>query len=86
MSDKKILYFLVLTLFIQIIFSFYYSGEIINQNNLLNNGQARYNFLKENNQSLQKKLATLTSISNIETQITSKSFVLIQNSIDINQN
>lgn len=86
MSDKKILYFLVFGLLVQILFSFYYSGEIINQNNVLNENQAKYNLLKSENQIFQKELALSTSIRNIKSQTASQSFVLIQKYLDINQN
>lgn len=84
MSDKKILYFLVFSLLIQILFSFYYSGEIINQNNILNQNQNKYNSLKDQNQVLQTELAKNTSLYNLESQISSQSFVPIQKFLDIN--
>ena len=86
MSDKKILYFLIFGLLIQVLFSFYYSGEIINQNNILNQNQIKYDSLNNSNQSLQKNLSILTSISNIKSKTASQSFVLIQQSLDINKN
>lgn len=86
MSDKKFLYLLVFVLLIQILFSFYYSGEIINQNNVLNENQTKYTFLKNENQLLQKELAILTSINSLKNQTASYSFVLIQQSLDINKN
>ena len=86
MSNKKILGFIIFALLTQILFSFYYSGEIINQNNILNKNQTKYNFLKESDQSLQKELALLTSINSIRSKTASQSFVLIQKYLDLTKN
>ena len=64
------LVYLVITVFVlQIIFSFYYSNEIINQNNYLRQNEIRYQQLKAKYSADQKKLLELTSIQNLSTRI-----------------
>lgn len=86
MSDKKILYLLVAGLMMQILFSFYYSGEIINQNNLLSNNQLKHNQLKKEIQSLEKNFTSLTSIQNIQAKTASQSYIVIEKKLELNKN
>ncbi|MEI8067848.1 MAG: hypothetical protein WCG91_02800 [Candidatus Shapirobacteria bacterium] len=64
MSNKIFIIILAVTIVLQISFSFYYSSEIINQNNLLNKNLSQLDILEKQQQVLEKKLAELTSISN----------------------
>ena len=59
---KFLTYTLTIIIFFQIIFSFYYSSEIINQNNQLYQNQQEYQKLKIENQSLEKTFTDLSSI------------------------
>jgi len=58
-----------LALIIQIIFSFFYSSDIITQNTNLANNQTKYNSLKLEVESLEKQLSDINSIKNISTKI-----------------
>lgn len=86
MSGKKCLSLIVIFLAIQILFSFYYSSEIINQNNILSQNQAKYNQLTTNNQQLLTQWSSSVSIKNLKAQIASQSYTLIQNNLDLNSN
>lgn len=53
----------------QIIFSFYYSSEIINQNDLLQQNQKQLNLLNLQNSELEDKVASFSAISNLTQKI-----------------
>ncbi|MFA5532559.1 MAG: hypothetical protein WDA13_03105 [Candidatus Shapirobacteria bacterium] len=55
-------YFLLSIVLFQIIFSFFYSSEIITQNNTLYQNQQDYQKLKIENQNLEKTFSDLSSI------------------------
>jgi hypothetical protein len=65
MSNKSFFLFLFLIIVSQILFSFYYSSEIINQNNLINQNQIILEDLKIKNQKLKNETASLTSINSL---------------------
>lgn len=62
-----------LALIIQIIFSFFYSSDIITQNTNLANNQTKYNSLKLEVESLEKQLSDINSIKNISTKVNNNS-------------
>jgi len=70
---KIIFVFFVLVAFIQIFFSFIYSSEIINQNNILYNNQQQLEKIKIKNIFLQKEFAQLNSLESIQYKISSTS-------------
>jgi len=67
-----------LALIVQIIFSFFYSSDIITQNTNLTNNQTKYNSLKLEVESLEKQLSDINSIKNISTKVTGTNSQFIQ--------
>lgn len=67
-----------LALITQIIFSFFYSSNIITQNTNLANNQTNYNSLKLEVESLEKQLSDINSIKNISTKVNSTNSQFIQ--------
>lgn len=80
---KYFTYILIVIIFIQTIFSFYYSSEIINQNNQLYQNQIEYQNLKIENQTLEKKFTDLTSINYLLLKQQEKSFIYINQKINL---
>jgi len=80
---KYFVYILVVIIFIQTIFSFYYSSEIINQNSQLYQSQIEYQNLKIENQNLEKKFTELTSINYLLSKQQEKSFVYVNQRINL---
>lgn len=66
MLNKPFFLFIFLLIISQVGFSFYYSSEIINQNNIINQNQANLQILKIKNQELEKKLAVLSSLTTVK--------------------
>lgn len=66
----------------QIVFSFYYSGNIVNQNNQLDEYKLKYQQLTFDLAETKKQLATLTSIQSF--QDSTSSAVLFPNTKSIN--
>lgn len=64
---------IIISLIIQVGFSFYYSNEIINQNSELDQYQTKVNSLKLDMESIEKNLADLSSISKISQSTSSAS-------------
>ncbi len=64
---------IIISLIIQVGFSFYYSNEIINQNSELDQYQTKVNSLKLDIESVEKNLADLSSISKISQSTSSAS-------------
>jgi len=83
MSNKIFVTILVITIVLQISFSFYYSSEIINQNNSFKENTSKLEILEKQQQALEKKIADLTSLSNMENQIKSKNFVPIDQNLNL---
>jgi hypothetical protein len=69
----------ILILFIQFLFSFYYSSEIINQNNLSYKYQTEYQQLKITNQDFKQRLATFNSINYLSQNLNLTDYSLIKN-------
>lgn len=84
MSHKILWIILVTSLIIQISFSFYYSSEIINQNNLLDSTQTQLDILDKQKQGLENQLATLTSLKFLENKISSQNLIPLKNQLNIN--
>lgn len=72
-------------LIIQIFFSFFYSSQILTQNNQLNQSQTSIDQLTLEIESLQKQAADLSSISHLNLSTPSASFKFINKSLTINQ-
>ena len=65
MSPPKWVYLLIIVTF-NVVFSFYYSAQIVKQNQLLNYNQNILNSLAQKNLELQQTLATLQSATSID--------------------
>jgi len=72
-----------LSVFIQIIFSFYYSGNIVNQNNHLDEYKQKYQRLTLEIAEIKKQLATKTSLENFFESTTSAKLNFNTKSINI---
>jgi len=83
MLNKSFFIIVFLAIIIQVIFSFYYSSEIINQNNLIENNQVVLQSLKVENQELAKKFTSLTSIKQIETLVSQKNYIDLKDSLNL---
>lgn len=75
---------IVISLITQIIFSFFYSSQILTQNNQLNQNQIKLNELTLEIESLQKQTADLSSINHLNLSTPSASFRFINKSLIIN--
>lgn len=83
MLNKPFFIFLFLLIIIQVIFSFYYSSEIINQNNLIDKNQIILQSFKTENQELVKKFTSLTSIKQIEISVSQKNYIDLKESLNL---
>ena len=67
----------------QIIFSFYYSGGIVNQNSRLDEYQLKYQQLILEITDIQKQLASITSINHYQESTSSANLRINEKSINI---
>ncbi|MFA6369171.1 MAG: hypothetical protein WCX20_02210 [Candidatus Shapirobacteria bacterium] len=75
MLNKPFFLIIFLLIISQIFFSFYYSSEIISQNNMINQNQIILQSLKIENQELEKQFTSLTSLSHIQSLIEDKNYI-----------
>lgn len=80
---KHFTYILVVIITIQIVFSFFYSSEILNQNGQLYQNQLDYQKLKIENQSLEKKFTDLTSINQLIIEQQKQPFIYINERVNL---
>lgn len=80
---KYFTYILVVIISIQIIFSFYYSSEIINQNTQLYQNQIEHQKLKIEAQSLEKKFTDMTSINYLYLEQQKKPLIYIDQKVNL---
>lgn len=85
MRQKLLIITSLLTFFFQIIFSIYYSQEIIDENTKFDKNQNKYSQLVIINQNLEKIFFQNTSISNLKKISQDTSLIDITNNIDLNQ-
>jgi len=83
MLNKPFFLFIFFLIIIQVTFSFYYSSEIINQNNLINQNQITLQSFKIKNQELEEKLATLSSLSKIEATASQKNYINLREKLNL---
>jgi len=83
MLNKSFFLIFFLLIIIQVLFSFYYSSEIINQNNLINQNQITLQSLKIENQELAKNFTSLTSINQIQTLVNQKNYINLKESLNL---
>lgn len=83
MLNKPFFLLIFSLIIVQVIFSFYYSSEIINQNNLVNQNQITLKSLKIENQELEKKLATLSSLQIIEATANQKKYINLKETLNL---
>ncbi len=82
MFNRKILYLFLSFLIFQIIFSFYYSSEIVSQNEILNNNLKLFEKFQKENKILEKKLSQITSIKTLSTFAQQKNYQFIKKTIN----
>jgi len=80
---KHFTYILIVIITIQIVFSFFYSSEILNQNGQLYQNQLEYQKLKIENQTLEKKITDLTSINQLNIEQQKQSFIYVNQKINL---
>lgn len=80
---KYFTYILVVIISIQIVFSFYYSSEIINQNTQLYQNQIEHQKLKIETQSLEKKFTDMTSINYLYLEQQKKPLIYIDQKVNL---
>lgn len=83
MLNKPFFIILFLLILGQVIFSFYYSSEIINQNNLINQNEVLLQSLKIEKQELEKNLASITSIYQLQNNINQTNYINLQESLNL---
>lgn len=83
MLHKLLWTILVTSLLSQIIFSFYYSSEIINYNNAIDIAQNELVEQKRFNQELESKLAQITSLQNLHQHISGQNFTPVNKYINL---
>jgi hypothetical protein len=84
MNLKLLFVIAALTFFGQIVFSFYYSVKIVDENTLINKNQNTYNILSTQHQLLEIDLASLNSIYTYEKLLQPKSdYIPITNFLDL---
>jgi predicted PurR-regulated permease PerM len=66
----------------QILFSFFYSSNIITQNSKLIENQTKYNSLRLEVESLEQQVADINSIKNISSKTADKNLQFIKNSLN----
>ncbi len=76
--SKIFTWVIIISLAIQIGFSFFYSNEIINQNYQLDQYQTQVDQLKLNIESVEKQLSNLSSINKISQSTSSASVTITQ--------
>jgi len=81
--SKHFTYILVAIITVQIVFSFFYSSEILNQNSQLYQNQLKYQNLKIENQSLEKNFTDLTSINQLIIEQQKKPYIYINQKVKL---
>jgi len=86
MNQKILFPIIFLSILSQIIFSFFYNSQIIDQNNLLQQQQKKQQQLLLNNQKLKEELSRLTSLQHLFSLLKTKKIHPINQTIIIPQN
>lgn len=83
MLNKPFFLVLFLLIIVQVLFSFYYSSEIITQNSLINKNQAILETLEIENQDLEEKFASASSLKQIESSVTQKNYINLKEKLNL---
>lgn len=83
MFNKPFFLLIFLLIIIQVSFSFYYSSEIITQNNLINQNHLILEDLKIQKQDLEINLSKLTSLTSLETPINQRGYINLIKEINL---
>ena len=83
MLNKSFFFILFFLILCQVTFSFYYSSEIINQNNQINQNETLLETLKIENQELEKQLATISSLEYLQNHLYQKNYIKIENQLTL---
>lgn len=84
MFNKPFFLILFLLIISQIVFSFYYSSEIINQNNIINQNQTNLQSLRIINQELKKQFTSLTSLNQIKVLMDQENYINLKETLNLN--
>lgn len=84
MNRKFYIYILIVVFIFQIAFSFYYSSEIINQNNNYNVNLEKFQNINKENLKIKKELSINNSLKNIFSKISSQSAQPIKEKMVLN--
>ena len=84
--SKFFITIIITSLIVQILFSFFYSSQILTQNNQLDQTQQQINNLSLEIEKLQKQSADLSSIQHLNLSTPSASYNFINQSLDIKTN
>ncbi len=82
MLNKKLLYLFLSFLLFQVVFSFYYSSEIVSQNEILNKNLELLDKFQKENKILEKNFSKSTSIQTISQFAKQKNYQFIKKTID----
>ncbi|MDD4026939.1 MAG: hypothetical protein PHO75_01980 [Candidatus Shapirobacteria bacterium] len=83
MLNKSFFLFFFLLIIGQVLFSFYYSSEIINQNNLISKNQIIFQSLKIENQELEKQFTSATSLNQTQILINQKDYINLEKTLNL---
>lgn len=68
----------------QLVFSFYYSGEIISQNNTWSHNLKELDNLKKQNQYLEQKLVETAALNNLRQQVNNLNLTPVNQELNLN--
>lgn len=85
MPRKVLTSILIATLIIQLVTSFYYSSEILNQNQLFETQKQKLNDLQDSHQFLKNQFTHMTSLWYFRQQIDVNQYQPVENTIDLNR-
>lgn len=83
MLNKPFFLVLFLLIIVQVLFSFYYSSEIISQNNLINKNQLILEALEIENQELEEKVASASSLRQLQNSISQKNYINLKEKLNL---
>jgi hypothetical protein len=83
MLNKSFFLFFFLLIVSQVLFSFYYSSEIINQNNLISINEIALQSLKIENQDLEKKFTSTTSLNQTQILVNQRNYINLKETLNL---
>lgn len=83
MLNKSFFLFFFLLIISQVLFSFYYSSEIVNQNNLISKNEIILQSLKIENQELEKTFTLTTSLNQTQILTSQKNYINLEKNLNL---